>query len=83
LVNLQSAETRSTDAQAALAGYSYAFRATEDLYKNGLTSLLELEDVRRTRLVAEITVVNLQRDRNFAEVALYRAAGGGWTAATN
>jgi NodT family efflux transporter outer membrane factor (OMF) lipoprotein len=83
LVNLQSTEARSADAQAALAGYSYAFGATEDLYKNGLTSLLELEDVRRTRLVAEITVVNLQRDRNFAEVALYRAAGGGWTAATN
>jgi NodT family efflux transporter outer membrane factor (OMF) lipoprotein len=83
LVNLQSAAARSDDAQAALDGYSYTFRATEDLYKNGLTSLLELEDVRRTRLVAEIVVVNLQRERNAAWVALYRAAGGGWTAATN
>jgi NodT family efflux transporter outer membrane factor (OMF) lipoprotein len=83
LVNLHSAAARSDDAQTALDGYRYAFRATEDLYKNGLTSLLELEDVRRTRLVAEITVVTLQRERNAAWIALYRAAGGGWTVAAN
>ena len=81
LVNLHSTATRSSDAQAALDGYRYAFRATEDLYKNGLTSLFELEDARRTRLAAENTVVNLQRERNAAWIALYRAAGGGWTAA--
>ncbi|WP_426110328.1 efflux transporter outer membrane subunit [Massilia sp. PWRC2] len=81
LVNLQSADRRSVDAQTALDGYRYAFRATEALYKNGLASLLQLEDARRTRLNAENAVVSLERERNAAWTALYRAAGGGFTAA--
>ncbi len=83
LVNLHSTAGRSGDAQVALDGYRYSFRATEDLYKNGLASLLQLEDARRTYLAAEIALVNLQRERNAAWVALYRAAGGGWNAALN
>jgi multidrug efflux system outer membrane protein len=81
LVNLHSTAGRSGDAQVALEGYRYSFRATEDLYKNGLASLLQLEDARRTYLAAEIALVNLQRERNAAWIALYRAAGGGWNAA--
>jgi multidrug efflux system outer membrane protein len=80
LVNLQSTDERSADAQTALDGYRTAFIATEDRYKNGMASLLELEDARRTRLAAENTVVNLQRERSAAWISLYRAAGGGWTA---
>lgn len=80
LVNLQSTDERAADAQTALEGYRTAFTATEDRYKNGMASLLELEDARRTRLAAENTVVNLQRERSAAWIALYRAAGGGWTA---
>ena len=84
LVNLNSTALRGGDAQVALEGYRYSFRATEDLYKNGLASLLQLEDARRTRLGAENAVVTLQRERNAAWIALYRAAGGGWsTAARN
>ncbi|MES2743045.1 MAG: efflux transporter outer membrane subunit [Pseudomonadota bacterium] len=82
LVNLDSSAERAGFAQAALDGYRTAFVATEERYKNGLASLLELEDVRRTRLAAENTVLNLQRERNTAWVALYRAAGGGWRAPT-
>lgn len=81
LVTLHSTAGRSGDAQAALDGYRYSFRATEDLYKNGLASLLQLEDARRTYLGAEIALVNLQRERNAAWIALYRAAGGGFNAA--
>jgi outer membrane protein, multidrug efflux system len=82
LVNLQSTARRSDDARTALEGYRYAFTATEDLYKNGLASLLQLEDARRTRLNAENALVTLERERNAAWIALYRAAGGGWTATT-
>jgi NodT family efflux transporter outer membrane factor (OMF) lipoprotein len=78
LVNLHSTAARTDDAQVALEGYRYSFRATEDLYKNGLASLLQLEDARRTQLAAENAVVTLQRERNAAWIALYRAAGGGW-----
>lgn len=79
LVNLNSSTARSNDAQVSLEGYRIAFVAAEDRYKNGLGSLLELEDARRTRLLAENAVVTLQRERNAAWVALYRAAGGGWS----
>lgn len=79
LVRLASTAARSGDAQAALDGYRAAFIAAEDRYKAGFGSLLELEDARRTRLAAENAVVTLQRERSAAWIALYRAAGGGWT----
>jgi multidrug efflux system outer membrane protein len=82
LVNLDSTAARSEDASTALEGYRSVFAAANDRYKNGLASLLELEDARRTRLAAENAVVTLQRERSAAWVALYRAAGGGWTSAT-
>ena len=82
LVNLDSTAARRDDARTALDGYRTAFVATEERYKNGLASLLELEDARRTRLAGKNAVVSLQRERSAAWVALYRAAGGGWTAAS-
>ncbi len=81
LVTLNAASERAADAQAALAGYRTSFTATEDRYKNGMASLLELEDARRMRLAAENTVIALQQERSAAWVALYRAAGGGWNPA--
>jgi outer membrane protein, multidrug efflux system len=81
LVTLNATSERAADAQTALAGYRAAFTATEDRYKNGMASLLELEDARRMRLAAENTVIALQQERSAAWVALYRAAGGGWNPA--
>ncbi len=80
LVNQDSSAQRAVDAQVALDGYRAFFAATDSRYRNGLASLLELEDARRTRLTAENAVINLQRERRLAWVALYRAAGGGWIA---
>ena len=81
LVNLHSSAARQGDAQAAVDGYRAAFTGTEALYKNGLASLPDLEDARRTLLSAEISRVSLQQERRAAGVALYRALGGGWTPA--
>lgn len=78
LVNLQSADRRTTDAQTALQGYRTSFDAADVRYKNGMASLFELEDARRTRLAAENAMVGVQRERSAAWIALYRAAGGGW-----
>ncbi|MET0322925.1 MAG: TolC family protein, partial [Duganella sp.] len=80
LVNLDSTATRAGDAHTALEGYRANFNAVDQRYKSGMASLFELEDARRTRLVAEQGVINLERERSAAWVALYRAAGGGWTA---
>ena len=48
------------------------------LSRCGLASLIELEDQRRVALAAETALVNLQRERVAAWIALYRALGGGW-----
>ena len=83
LINLQSTAARNTDAQTAVDGYQASFSGTEALYKNGLASLVELEDSRRSLLTAQTTLASLQQSRNTAWVSLYRAMGGGWTPAVN
>jgi NodT family efflux transporter outer membrane factor (OMF) lipoprotein len=80
LVKLQSANARSDDARTAVAGYDLSFKGTEARYKNGMASLLDLEDTRRQRLAAELNAVSLEGERMAAWIALYRAAGGGWRA---
>ncbi len=80
LVNLDSTQARQADSAGAADGYRRSLVATEARYRNGLASLVELEDARRTLLAAETTLITLQKDRYAAWVALYRAAGGGWTA---
>ncbi|WP_298930139.1 efflux transporter outer membrane subunit [uncultured Ramlibacter sp.] len=79
LVNLDSARGRDQDTRVAAEGYRTAFNATEVRYRNGLASLVELEDTRRTALASETALVALQRERIAAWVALYRAVGGGWS----
>jgi outer membrane protein, multidrug efflux system len=80
LVNLQSSADRGTDAATAATGYRDSFTATEARYKGGLASLVELEDARRTALAAETALLQLQRERIAAWIALYRSTGGGWSA---
>jgi multidrug efflux system outer membrane protein len=79
LVRLDSTAARSTQASAAVEGYRAAFNGTQSRYRNGLASLVELEDARRIRLAAETALIGLQRERVAAWIAAYRAAGGGWT----
>lgn len=79
LVNLQSTADRSADTVVAAEGYRASFAGTEARYKAGLASLVELEESRRTLLSAQSAVVNLDKERRSAWIALYRALGGGWT----
>jgi multidrug efflux system outer membrane protein len=81
LVGLQSTADRSADAQAASEGFEASYRATEARFKGGLASLFELEDARRTAAQAQAALTDLQRERVAAWIALYRALGGGWSAA--
>lgn len=79
LLNVQSAADRLGDAAIATEGYSAAFVASEARFKSGLGSLSDLEDTRRTALAAKTALLNLERERSAAWVALYRAVGGGWS----
>jgi NodT family efflux transporter outer membrane factor (OMF) lipoprotein len=78
LINLQSTDARTGDADAAVQNYQASFDATSARYQSGLASLFELEDARRTLFAAQTARVSLQRERAEAWVALYRSMGGGW-----
>ena len=81
LVNLQSSADRDADTAVAQAGYRASFTGTEARYAAGLASLVELEESRRSLLLAQSAVINLERERRSAWIALYRALGGGWSGA--
>lgn len=79
LVNLDSAKKRSENAQTASDNYQAALAKMQTKYQAGFANLIELEDSRRTSLNAQTSLIKLSQDRNNAWIALYRAAGGGWT----
>jgi outer membrane protein, multidrug efflux system len=83
LLSMQSAADRLQDAAIATEGYGAAFVASEARFKSGLGSLSDLEDTRRTALAAKTALLNLERERSAAWVALYRALGGGWSKSAN
>ncbi len=78
LVNLNAAQQRSQQTQAAAEGYTASLAATQSRYRAGLASLVELEDSRRTALFAQQNQLTVQRERIAAWISLYRATGGGW-----
>ncbi len=80
LVSLDSSATRGEDARVAIEGFGASLQAVQQRYQNGMASLFELEEARRSQLAAETALVSLQRERIAAWIALYRAAGGGWAA---
>src|SRR5690606_7343655 len=80
LVALNSTAARNEDARIAAEGFERSYRATESRYKGGVASLFELEDARRSAVAAQGALIDLQRERVAAWIALYRALGGGWSA---
>ncbi len=80
LVQLNSATRRSDDARTASEGFDASFRASESRYGGGLGNLFELEDARRSALLAQNALVDVRREQVAAWIALYRALGGGWSA---
>ena len=79
LVQLQSTADRSNDARVASEGFAASLAAAQARYNGGLASLFELEDARRSAVQAQSALIELQRERVAAWIALYRALGGGWS----
>lgn len=77
-VTLDSSTKRAEHARAARDGYGRAFQASAASYRAGTASLFELEDARRMLLSSQVALIDLERERLLAWVALYRATGGGW-----
>ncbi|MEH0165356.1 efflux transporter outer membrane subunit [Roseateles microcysteis] len=83
LVRLEANLARESHARSSAQNYAAAFAATEQRWRSGLASVAELEEARRLALAAQSAEVQLQRERIGAWIALYKAAGGGWNAATD
>ena len=82
LVTLDTTAQREVDALAAARGFEASLLATQARQRGGLASLLDLEAARRNALQAQSALIELQRERAAAWIALYRALGGGWDPAS-
>jgi len=80
LVNIDGAARRSRDARTAAERYRRYFASVQADWRAGRSSLMTLEEARRSALSAETTLLTLQRDQVRQWIALYKALGGGWTA---
>lgn len=80
LVALDSTAQRERDAESAARDFEASLVATQARQRGGLASLLDLEIARRNAVQANSALIELQRERAAAWIALYRALGGGWSA---
>jgi len=79
LIRLNSLALRDTEAEISSKGYRQSLTASEEKFKFGLASVLDLEEVRRLSVNADNILASVRRDRVNSMIALYRAVGGGWT----
>jgi multidrug efflux system outer membrane protein len=81
LVTLDATAERERDVLGAAADFEASLTATAARQRGGLASLLDLEAARRNAVQARSALIELQRERASAWIALYRGLGGGWTPA--
>lgn len=83
LATLNSTAQRYADTQQAAQGFKASLNAAEARNKASLGNAFELEEARRASFQAENNLLALNNERVLAWISLYRAMGGGWTAALN
>lgn len=81
LVTLDATAARERDVLSAAADFEASLTATAARQRGGLASLLDLEAARRNAVQARSALIELQRERASAWIALYRGPGGGWSPA--
>lgn len=82
LANLDSTVNRADESRRAAQEYRVYFNASEANWRAGTTSLLDLEEARRSALSADIDDINLQQSQISYWITLYKAVGGGWTSSS-
>jgi len=83
LVRLDSTRRRVVQARSAAVNYRSYFNAADKNWRAGGISLLTREEAHRSAQSAETTLVALERDQVQYWIALYKALGGGWRAASS
>ena len=79
LITLDSSAHRVQDTSISVEGFEASLKAADARFRGGLGSLFDLEDARRSALVANSTLIELQSEQVAAWINLYRALGGGWS----
>ncbi|MDM4767618.1 efflux transporter outer membrane subunit [Pelomonas sp. SE-A7] len=79
LVRLEASQARESHAKRSAENYAASLTATEQRWRGGLAGAAELEEARRLALAAQAAELQVQRERIGAWIALYKAAGGGWS----
>lgn len=78
-LSAQSAAQQVLDAESTRAtSLAQAYKQAELRYQGGIASRLELLDVERNYLQAEISRLDAQRAQRAAVADLFKALGGGW-----
>jgi len=78
LVAYSKEQVRHRSLQEAVDASRGAVEISSDLYKNGLTSFLNVVDAERSLCQAEDDLVQSERTVTVNLVSLYKALGGGW-----
>jgi outer membrane protein TolC len=81
LVTLDSSARRVQDTRISVEGFEASLKAADARFRGGLGSLFDLEDARRSALVANSALIELRSEQVAAWINLYRALGGGWSPA--
>ncbi len=82
LTRLHAARKNGASAGSAVAGYRAYFTSVDENWQAGGDTLLNREDARRSLQTAQITEVQQRATEVRQWIALYKAAGGGWTRPT-
>jgi len=80
LVRLDSMAKREEESRKSAEGYRAYLTATEQNWRVGGASLLDLETARRSTITTEVSLLELQQNRLIYWIALYKAVGGDWQA---
>ncbi len=78
LAALRVLEQEATVEQRAVDAAHRSFDLSNNRYKGGVTSYLEVLTAEQTLLQDEVTEINIENRRFAASVSLVRALGGGW-----
>ncbi|MGK9173451.1 efflux transporter outer membrane subunit [Yokenella regensburgei] len=66
--------------QAQVGVAQETLRIAQKRYRNGYSSYIDELDARRTLFSAQLSVVEVKRNLLLAQIDLYKALGGGWSA---
>jgi NodT family efflux transporter outer membrane factor (OMF) lipoprotein len=78
LSGLRILEAESGVEQSAVASAQHSFDLSNQRYKGGVTSYLEVLTAEQTLLQDQNTAINIQTRQFAASIGLVRALGGGW-----